>query len=234
VREGAFGPVARAARVTRRRFLAWLAGGIAALTRPLLVLAAQRTVELICREAWGARKPTGEFRRHRIRRITVHHSAVVLRDNRLAPERLRSHQAAHQERGWPDIAYHLLIDRRGNVYEGRPRWAIGDTATNYDPRGHLLVMCEGNFQEQRPSAAQVGALVDVLAWGVERYGVGVRTIRGHLEYADTACPGRALQRRLGEVRRRVRERLDAGGARLVELCGQEGEARVEAIEAGEA
>jgi hypothetical protein len=207
---------------------------LAAMVRPISALAATRTVEVICRQAWGARAPTGEFRRHRIRRLTVHHSAVVLRDNRIAPERFRDHQAAHQNRGWPDIAYHLLIDRNGNVYEGRPRWAIGDTSTNYDPRGHLLVMCEGNFERQRPSAAQLDALVDVLAWAVERYGVGVRTIRGHLEYADTACPGEALQARLGSVRRRVRQRLEAGEARMVELCGDAGRARVEAIEAGTA
>lgn len=222
-------------RLTRRRFLGWLAGLLGAVALPFpRAAAAQRTVELICRRAWGARKPTGDFERHRIRRITVHHSAVALQDNRLAPARRRSHQAAHQDRGWPDIAYHLLIDRNGNVYAGRPRWAVGDTSTNYDPRGHLLVMCEGNFQEQRPSPAQVRTLVDVLAWAVDRYGVGVRTIRGHLEYADTACPGRTLQRRLGEVRRRVRERLASGGFRLVDLCGDEGRARVEAIEAGQA
>lgn len=222
-------------RLTRRRFLGWLAGVVGAVAIPIRpAAAAQRTVELICRRAWGARRPAGEFDRHRIRRITVHHSAVGLRDNSLAPARLRSHQAAHQDRGWPDIAYHLLIDRNGHVYAGRPRWAVGDTSTNYDPRGHLLVMCEGNFQEQRPSSAQVRALVDVLAWAVDRYGVGVRTIRGHLEYADTACPGKGLQRRLGEVRRRVRERLASGGVRLVDLCGDEGRERVEAIEAGEA
>jgi hypothetical protein len=231
VREGAVDPL----NLTRRRFLGWLIGLLGAAAVPLRQAAAeQRTIELICRSAWGARKPSGDFHRHRIRRITVHHSAVALRDNRVAPARLRSHQAAHQDRGWADIAYHLLIDRNGNVYAGRPRWAVGDTSTNHDPRGHLLVMCEGKFQEQRPSAAQVRALVDVLAWGVERYDVPVRSIRGHLEHADTACPGRALQRRLGEVRRRVRDRLTAGGVRFVDLCGDEGRARVKAIEAGQA
>lgn len=218
--------------LSRRGFLGWLAGVV--VLRPLRALAGQRTVQVICRQAWGARRPQGVFERHRIRRITVHHSAVVLRDNRLAPERLRDHQAAHQSRGWPDIAYHLLIDRNGNVYEGRPRRAVGDTATNYDPRGHLQVMCEGHLGEQRPSPAQVSALVDVLAWGVERYGAPVRTIRGHLDYADTACPGARLYGRLREVRRRVRERLAAGGVGYVELCGPEGRARVEAIEAGDA
>jgi hypothetical protein len=210
-----------------------LGGSVLAL-RSAGVLAASRRVEVICRRAWGAEPPMGDFERHRIRRITVHHSAVVLRDNRLAPERLRDHQAAHQSRGWPDIAYHLLIDRHGHVYAGRPRWAVGDTATNYDPRGHLQVMCEGSFGEQRPSDAQVAALVDVLAWGVRRYEVGVRSIRGHLDYADTACPGARLYRRLGVVRRGVRERLDAGGVRLADLCGADGTALVQAIETGDA
>jgi N-acetylmuramoyl-L-alanine amidase len=95
-------------------------------------------------------------------------------------------------------------------------------------------MCEGNFQQQRPSPAQVRALVDVLAWAVERYGVKVRTIRGHLEYADTACPGRALQRRLSQVRRGVRQAIGEGDVRIVERCGPAGEARVEAIESGDA
>jgi hypothetical protein len=220
--------------VSRRTFVAWLGGLGLSLLRPLRALAATRRVEVICRRAWGARRPRGDFERHRIRRITVHHSAVVLRDNRLAPQRLRDHQAAHQSRRWPDIAYHLLIDRNGNIYEGRPRWAVGDTATDYHPRGHLLVMCEGHFGKQRPSEAQVSALIDVLAWAVGRYEVAVRAIRGHNEYASTSCPGAGLDRRLGEVRRRVRERMAAGGARLVGLCGDEGRARVEAIEAGAA
>jgi hypothetical protein len=218
--------------VTRRRFLGGLVGAAAGAVRPLPVGASTRRMEVICRQAWGARPPTGNFDRHRIRRVTVHHSAVVLRDNRLAPERLRDHQVAHQSRGWPDIAYHLLIDRHGNVYEGRPRWAVGDTATNYDPRGHLTVMCEGHFGRQRPSDRQVRALVDVLGWAVERYDVPIGRIRGHLDYADTACPGTRLYGRLGAIRGAVRARVGAGRVRLVELCSEAGAARVAEIEAG--
>jgi hypothetical protein len=220
--------------VNRRSFLRRLGIVLVGTLRPLRALATARAVEMICRRAWGAEEPTGEFRRHRIRRLTVHHSGVVLTDNTEAPARFRSHQASHQARGWPDIAYHVLIDRNGNVYEGRPIRAEPDTATNYDPRGHFTVMCEGNFEEQRPSKLQLASLADVLAWAAERYDVGVRTIHGHLEYADTACPGRALQRRLDEVRRMVRDRIRAGGVRLVELCGREGRQRVEDIEAGRA
>lgn len=214
--------------VSRRGFLAGLLGFLLGAR----AWAQQRTVELICRDAWGARRPAGPFRRHRIERITVHHSASKLTDNRDAPAHLRSHQRSHQDRGWPDIAYHLLIDRNGNVYEGRPIRAVGDTATDYDPRGHLLVMCEGHFGLQRPSVSQVEALTDVLAWAVDRYGAPVGTIRGHVDYARTACPGRSLYRRLPDVRDAVRDRLAAGGVALVELCGSAGSDRVSDIEAG--
>ena len=189
---------------------------------------------MICRRAWGAAKPTGEFERHRIKRLTVHHSAVALTDNSVAPQRFRDHQASHQADGWPDIAYHILIDRHGNVYEGRKMSAVGDTATDYDPSGHLLVMCEGNFEEQSIPAPQVRALVDVLAWASEELGVGPRTIAGHRDYASTSCPGAALQRLIeaGDIRRRVKKRIAAGGVELTQICGAEGRQRVAAIEAG--
>jgi hypothetical protein len=222
--------------ISRRRFLRAIPGAALAVLGATWAGAAARRVDLICRRAWGAVKPSGEFRRHRIKRMTVHHSAVLLTDNREAPAHFRSHQRAHQARGWPDIAYHVLIDRNGNAYEGRPTKAVPDTATNYDPKGHFTVMCEGNFEEQRPSRAQVDALVNVLAWASARFDVPPRTIAGHRDHADTACPGSKLQRLIarGEIRRRVKERLAAGGAELPELCGSDGKRRVEDIEAGRA
>ena len=193
-----------------------------------------KRVDAICRPAWGARRPTGSFVRHEIKRLTVHHSGNVFWRNRDAPARFRSMQRDHQAEGWPDIAYHVLIDRHGNVYRARPPWARGNTRTNYNPRGHLLVMCIGNFSEQDIARPQLRALVDVLAWACARFGVAPRTIGGHREYAATTCPGGNLQRRIssGVVQRRVRRRLAEGGVRLRRLCGEEGRQRVRAIESG--
>ncbi|MBD0348299.1 MAG: N-acetylmuramoyl-L-alanine amidase [Thermoleophilia bacterium] len=215
-------------RLSRRDFLRWSGALAVAVAAPPDVFGAS-TIQVISREAWGAEPPLRSLRPHEIRRITVHHSGVELASNRLAPARFRSHQRAHRARGWPDIAYHLLIDRHGNVYEGRPRWASGDTATAYDPRGDLLLLCEGHFGRQEPSEAQIGSLVAVLAWAVRRYGVPVSAIRGHRAYVSTACPGARLERRLREVRRRVK----AGGAgELALVRGAAAQARVRAIEAG--
>src|SRR4029079_16266315 len=108
--------------ITRRQAL-WVppaALGAALLADPPAYGAKHQVkVARISRSSWGARPSSGGFTRHQIIHITLHHSAVVLRDNRQAPAQLREFQADHQSRGWPDIAYHLLIDRHGNVYQGR-------------------------------------------------------------------------------------------------------------------
>ena len=221
-------------RTISRRKVLWTPPAAlgAALLPDAPAYAAERTVQRICRSAWGASAPTGAYVAHQISRITVHHSAVVLRDNRKAPAQLRAFQADHQSRGWPDIAYHLLIDRHGNVYQGRPLGVAGDTNTNYDPSGHLLVLALGNFQVQEISAAQLNATVSLLAWACTQYGIAPRAIRGHRAYANTLCPGDRFQRYItdGTVRRRVARQL--GQVTLRFLCGDAGRRRVQRIENG--
>lgn len=191
-------------------------------------------IDVLCRDAWGAALPTGDFREHTIDRLTVHHTARRLTDNRAAPAAIRGHQRFHQgERGWPDIAYHFIIDLEGNVYECRRLSAPGDTATNYDPTGHFLVCCEGNFNEQPLPAAQWEALIGVLAWAAARYETSPDTIRGHRDLAATSCPGDNLQSLItsGELVGRVAGALAAGGVTMEIICGEEAAARIATIEA---
>jgi len=98
-------------RISRRQAL-WVPPAVvgATLLGASPAEAATRRVALLLESAWDARPATGPFVRHRISHITIHHSAVILRDNRHAPTQLRTFQADHQARGWPDIAYHLLVD----------------------------------------------------------------------------------------------------------------------------
>ncbi|MCA1709293.1 MAG: peptidoglycan recognition protein family protein, partial [Actinobacteria bacterium] len=157
-----------------------------------------------------------------------------LTDNRDAPARFRGYQREHQSLGWPDIAYHLLIDRHGNIYKGRHTWAVGDTCTSYDPTGHLLIMCEGNMSEQDVSIRQMRGLVEVVTWATAHFDVPLRRIKGHRDYAATDCPGANLYRRIedGTIKRHVTHRLKEGGARMKRLCGDEGARRVRQIENG--
>ncbi len=191
-------------------------------------------IEALCRDSWRAAEPQGEFTSHEIERLTVHHTARLLPDNRNAPAAVLDHQRFHQlDRGWPDIAYHFIVDLEGNVYECRPVDAVGDTGTNYDPTGHFLVCCEGNFNDQELPAAQEAALVNVLAWASVEYGADSSTIRGHRDLAATSCPGDNLYPGIesGSLAAAVEAVIAAGGVEPEVVCGAKADRRVAAIEA---
>lgn len=196
--------------------------------------AAATDVPLLCRGAWGARPATSGGRPHTVTGLMVHHTGVTLDDNRRVPARLAGYQRDHQRRGWVDVAYHLAVDRHGNVYELRDPAIAGDTATTYDPAGWLQVVADGNFDAQEPSDAQLGGLAAALVWGAARFGVDIATVTAHRDRAATACPGRALYRHVtdGSLVLRAQHLLGAGGVDLRRVCGQEAARRIAAIEVG--
>lgn len=187
---------------------------------PPVEAAAPRALTVVCRQDWGARPPQGAFRDHTVTTLTVHHTAVAHTDPDEGAARARQHQRYHQDAGFVDLAYHHLIDRDGDVFEGRPVTAAGETFTDYEPAGHHLPCLEGDFDRQVPSEAQLAALVDLLAWAADRFGVEPDTIAGHRRYASTSCPGDALQALIddGTIQRRVEDRLAAGGIELRSTC----------------
>ena len=172
---------------------------------------------------------------HSVERLTIHHTGVELGENRLAPARLRAHQEFHQtERGWPDLAYHFAIDRAGNLYEGRSPELRGDTATSYDPTGHLLVVLEGNFDIETTAEPQLRSLTEWLAWAVRSYAVGPETIKSHRDYApgETSCPGDNIYSLLlsGDLVNAVASILNETAIEMVYLRGAEALDRVAEIE----
>ncbi|OBG38159.1 N-acetylmuramoyl-L-alanine amidase [Mycobacterium sp. E3198] len=167
--------------------------------------------------------------------MTLHHEAVVLGDNRNAPERLRADQRYHQDqKGWIDIAYHVGVDRNGNIYELRSTEIAGDTATDYNTTGHFLVLCEGDFDQEAVSEAQLNGAALAFAWAVQNFRIATDTLAGHRDLAQTSCPGANLYAHLtsGDLKRRVNELVSAGPVDLQRFCGPDAAARVAAIEAG--
>ena len=190
---------------------------------------------MLCRAAWGARPALPGGRPQTVTRMTLHHSAVALPDNRGIIARLQQHQRYHQDdKGWVDIAYHAAVDRDGNIYQLRDYNIAGDTATDYDTTGHYLVLAEGNFDEEAVSEAQLRGTALVFAWAVQRFGVGVDTLASHREVASgTSCPGKNLEAHMtsGDLKARIADLL-ATGFDLQPLCGPAADQRVAAIEAG--
>jgi len=202
------------------------------LTSPRLAGAASAL--LICRDAWGARPARPGGKRHTVTRMTLHHEAVVLGSNRNAPERLRKDQQYHLDKGWIDIAYHVAVDRNGNLYELRSTELAGDTATDYDTTGHFLVLCEGDFDQEAVSEAQLHGTALAFAWAAQNFHLKTDTLAGHRDFAQTSCPGKNLYAHLssGDLRHRIDDLIAAGGVNLERFCGPDAVARVAAIEAG--
>lgn len=223
--------------ISRRRLL-WLGGaGLAAMVRTTSkAMAAPAAHAMLCRDAWGAAPPRGPGRPQVPDRLTLHHTEVVLGPNSNAPARLRQHQHYHQDtKGWIDIAYHLSVDRNGNIYQLRDPLLAGDTATTYDTTGHFLVVCEGDFDKEQVTEEQVDGAALAFAWAAQQFGIPTDTIAGHRdEFPDITCPGANLYSHIasGDLRQRVDDLLAAGPVGLTEMCGAEADAAIANIEAG--
>lgn len=192
-------------------------------------------VPMLCRAAWGAAPPRPAAAGHEPVRLTLHHTAVILDDNRKAPARLRQHQRFHQDSGFSDIAYHVGVDRNGNLYELRDPAVPGETFTNYDPTGHFLLLAEGEFGAQVPSDAQLEGLAQVIAGVAHSRRIGVETLTGHRDHdPTTACPGDNLYARLGDLRARATQILQDADPDLTIWCDDAAFERVAAIERGDA
>ena len=125
--------------------------------------------------------------------MTLHHAGVVLGDNRNVVARLREDQRYHQDDlGWIDIAYHVGVDRSGNIFELRAPEFVGDTATSYDPTGHFLVICEGDFDKETVTENQLQGTALAFASAAQSFHTSTDTLAGHRDFAATSCPGANL------------------------------------------
>lgn len=172
---------------------------------------------ILAREAWHANAPVLAMTPHTPRQITVHHSAVAANRKHPLASKLRSLQAFSQspaklasggsKPAWADVPYHFYIDVTGEIGEGRAIGFAGDTNTGYDPRGHIGVVLEGNFETAEPTLRQIASLEQLLEALARRWNIPAERIRGHKDVARTLCPGQALAAALPGVRERVARRL---------------------------
>lgn len=169
------------------------------------VKAAKHVLRVQSRVSWSAANAVGAYSPHEIQFISVHHTATASGPVSATPKRLRGIQKYHQQKKWPDIAYHFLIDQSGEVWALRPIGFRGDTATSYNPTGHFLPVLEGNFEETEPTNEQMSALILLLAWATQEFNIAPAEIKGHKDLAATLCPGSRLYSHIesGELARRV-------------------------------
>jgi hypothetical protein len=145
-------------------------------------------------DAWGGTPASAPVPTHQIRKITLHHQGEIWKDGTDVQNYLRRlQQWSRLTKRWADIPYHYVIAPDGRIYAARPLEQAGDTNTEYDPRGHALVMLVGNFEEQQPTPAQLNAAVELTAWLAREHRLGLDDIASHKDYSrQTVCPGKNL------------------------------------------
>lgn len=164
--------------------------------------ASSLTGGIVARESWGA-APAVPTRLDRAGsaywRITVHHSAMP--DPPPSGESLaasaayvREIQRAHiQGRGYGDVGYHFLIDPAGRVFEGRALDWQGAHARGENNVGNVGICLLGNFEQERPTAAALASLKNLVDQLQRTFRIPRHEVHGHSHYGGTACPGRYLQ-----------------------------------------
>jgi hypothetical protein len=132
--------------------------------------------------------------------------------------------------GWNDIGYNFLVDRYGQIFEGRAggitQAIIGAQAQGYNSVSTGISNI-GTFETVTQSDAALNALSQLIAWKLALHGapvegtidvvsaggptnrypsgrpVTLQRISGHRDGDKTSCPGTALYGQLAEIRRRA-------------------------------
>lgn len=190
---------------------------------------------ILSRASWGADE---RIRRRRpdyadtVRFAVVHHTAGSNAYTRAQSAAIvRGIQRYHVlANGWDDIGYNFLIDKYGQVFEGRwggiDRNVVGAHAQGFNT-GSSGVALIGRYDGSTISPAARNALVRLLAWrldvahadpstifswrssGNPRFRTGteitLRTISGHRDTGYTTCPGSHLYGELPEIAQAVAE-----------------------------
>lgn len=181
----------------------------APIARPAPVRSVQPVVSgIMPRSAWTNGQPRWNVSKplNGVRRITIHHDALNTEGGRgtaFAIQRLNSIRGSHMSRGreWVDIGYHYIIDPDGRVWEGRPV-SIEGAHVKANNEHNLGIMVMGNFDQQRPTSAQLETLDGFVAAQARFYRVPPSRIFTHQEIMSTACPGRNLQGYMQQTRSR--------------------------------
>ncbi|MCX4241747.1 N-acetylmuramoyl-L-alanine amidase [Paraliomyxa miuraensis] len=140
--------------------------------------------------------------------ITVHHAGD---SGAHTPQEIEEKHMVSN--GWSDVGYHFLIDPEGHIYEGRRLFLQGahvkDNATS---TGKVGIIVLGDFEpnwwddDDEPTTRQMASLLSLALW-LKALFPSIKTLGGHRDWDDTACPGETLYEQLPMIR--VKARLGA-------------------------
>ncbi|MFJ8786446.1 N-acetylmuramoyl-L-alanine amidase [Streptomyces sp. NPDC102476] len=185
---------------------------------------------IVTRRGWGADEGLRERKfvyTKKVKAAFVHHTASGngYRCTQV-PSLIRGIYRYHvKSMGWRDIGYNFLVDKCGNIYEGRAggvaKAVLGAHTLGFNSNS-VGIAVVGSYGSKKPPAAVTNAVARLAAWKLGLYGgnpkgktylksgggnrypkgkkVRLNVISGHRDGFATECPGRQLYRKLGSTR----------------------------------
>ncbi|SDK76255.1 FG-GAP-like repeat-containing protein [Streptomyces indicus] len=167
-----------------------------------------------------------------IKAVVVHHTGVDVDNSTSCKDsaaQIRAHQEAHIAKGYFDIGYNFLVDKCGQIFEGRsggvdlPVKGAHDYGFNTDTLGIAFL---GNTETAPPTRAALDSIARIAAWRLGQYNVSPNSnvtltsagdltqgnkiakgtsitlprVFGHRDTNSTLCPGKGLYAKLGQIR----------------------------------
>jgi hypothetical protein len=189
---------------------------------------------IITRAEWGgdAVPPRGAPAYGEVQLAFVHHTVTA---TDYGPEDSAAMVVAitryHRDtNGWNDVGYNFLVDRYGQIFEGRAGGAdqaiVGAQAQGWNSVS-TGIACLGTFTDVAQTEAGLDALARLIGWKLGVHGIPVQgqvtvvsaggasnryaagtpvvfeRISGHRDGNATACPGEVLYTQLPELRARA-------------------------------
>ena len=178
----------------------------------------------LSRADWNAKPPKGEMSLHKPQFFTIHHTGMPQKPNLSTEAKLQALQKFSQndspmadgsiKKAWPDVPYHFYIATNGEIAEGRDINFQGDSNTDYDLEGHVLIVLEGDFNKEKVLPKQWESLKKLVSYISDKYDISRETISGHKDQAETTCPGTDLYLKLPLLK--IENRVKIGAERLFE------------------
>lgn len=188
--------------------------------------------DVISRAGWGADEskrcstPTID---NSISAVTIHHTAGSNNYSEAeSAARMRGYYTYHASTlGWCDIGYNALVDKYGNIYEGRAgglnKAVRGAHAGGFNQNTWGISMM-GNYEQVSPSAETIQAVGELAGWRASLAGfdpkgtdthysegtsftkyprgtsVNLPNIFAHRDVGNTSCPGNAGYAQMDNIR----------------------------------
>lgn len=93
----------------------------------------------------------------------------------------------HLANGWTGFGYHYFVNKKGDIFKGRPDDTIGSHAKGFNSTS-IGICFEGNFEKETPTQEQIDAGLELVEYLKKKYGIS--RVKGHRELMATSCPGR--------------------------------------------